>query len=524
MKRFIKKQAGFLSIILLVMIVIIGFLGVIIVNIFTTQTGTIIDHLYATKAFYLAESGLEHGARSLLTPLLTGANPRIACNSVSGHSRLTDVAFAEGVFTVNTLSGSPFYSTATLTSPIIATSATIPVTSTAGYAPAGRIMIDGEMIDYSRVTASQFIVAQRGADGSMPAFHGSGVRVGQYQCSLNAVAGIPNLTAPTATRQLQYGILLQEGWVVGARSGNYLLFSHWNRPELQWQTQLLAVGANREDLNAVAMLSYVDGWAVGNQRSGNFTVARWNGSTWQYAGVRPNGTARDLFGIAAVSANDVWAVGAGGTIQHWNGTAWLTAISPVTTTLTGIALTDANGDGVAEIAWAVGVNGVILRYADASWSIWTQSPIATTQSLNSISSIGSSEAWAVGNNGTIIHWNGVRWNAVPSPTTVKLNAMTMLDTNADGIADTGWAVGNNGVAIRYNGRSWIAQNPGGATLRGVAMATMNDVWAVGNGGRIAHWDGAAWTNIASGVTQHLNGISLIAPKRDATVAWREIFG
>src|SRR5204863_435092 len=72
----------------------------------------------------------------------------------------------------------------------------------------------------------------------------------------------------------------------------------------------------------------------------------------------------NLYGVAAVSANDVWAVGAyyNGTAkqtltEHWNGTAWSVVSSPNVgsgnNSLSGLAAVSAND------VWAVGyyVNG-----------------------------------------------------------------------------------------------------------------------------------------------------------------------
>ena len=57
-------------------------------------------------------------------------------------------------------------------------------------------------------------------------------------------------------------------------------------------------------------------------------------------------------------ANDVWAVGAGGTILHWNGTEW-------SATTTGISnLLSSVGGSSANDVWAVGYGpsgGIILH-------------------------------------------------------------------------------------------------------------------------------------------------------------------
>jgi hypothetical protein len=63
----------------------------------------------------------------------------------------------------------------------------------------------------------------------------------------------------------------------------------------------------------------------------------WNGTIWSKASTPDLPTGSELTGAAAISASDVWAVGAGpspgrtGTVTlivHWNGRSWSTVTSP----------------------------------------------------------------------------------------------------------------------------------------------------------------------------------------------------
>src|SRR5437899_949601 len=61
-------------------------------------------------------------------------------------------------------------------------------------------------------------------------------------------------------------------------------------------------------------------------------IEHWDGSQWTMVSSPNPGSVRDeLYGVAAISANDVWAVGDsfnGGNsnnltlIEHWDGTSW----------------------------------------------------------------------------------------------------------------------------------------------------------------------------------------------------------
>jgi hypothetical protein len=79
-------------------------------------------------------------------------------------------------------------------------------------------------------------------------------------------------------------------------------------------------------------------WAVGLYEfqtpagTADFTLTEhWTGTAWNIV-ASPSPTGDDDFsGVAAVSANDIWAVGGGAGITlvaHWNGTSWALVPSP----------------------------------------------------------------------------------------------------------------------------------------------------------------------------------------------------
>ena len=62
----------------------------------------------------------------------------------------------------------------------------------------------------------------------------------------------------------------------------------------------------------------------------------------------------------AAAPADVWAVGQGGSIIHWDGGAWSAVNSPSTSELYGVW-----GSGPNDV-WAVGENHVVLHYDGAT--------------------------------------------------------------------------------------------------------------------------------------------------------------
>lgn len=148
------------------------------------------------------------------------------------------------------------------------------------------------------------------------------------------------------------------------------------------------------------------GFAVGE--SGE--ILRFDGSDWDNIA---SPTTADLRGVSVVSVSEAWAVGESGRISRWNGSSWSNVSSPTSTQLNSVHMIDTNGDGVANIGWAVGQNGRALRYIRAegapgvgSWSIIN---IPDNNDYNGVTIINANDAWAVGESGHRAHWDGNQW-------------------------------------------------------------------------------------------------------------------
>ncbi|MDO8705843.1 MAG: hypothetical protein Q7J84_12945 [Sulfuricaulis sp.] len=351
----------------------------------------------------------------------------------------------------------------------------------------------------------------------------------------------------------------------------------WNGVTWSDASGLLASGINR-DLRAVTVLSYADSWVVGETGGGAVApcldnrarIGRWDGASWTCSASSPSN--RNLNSVSAVSYNDAWAVGAGGSIVRWNGVAW--SEQNAAQNITARELHGVHALGSAEI-WMTGRNenaggktcgnpsAIVLRYTGA-WSC--QNTGAANRRYRSIfmfpdgmdAGTQPDDGWIVGdlagNDFSIFRWNNPvanQWNNqsfTDNTNRERLNSVTMLDTDGDGLGDDGWAVGrrrNNYLTIlRWNHAcaggaatgTWVvcSINPGAAALRqhlnAVSCVHARECWAVGNGGLILYWNGANWTvHPQSGglpgvlTTANLNGIDLLGARGQPSTAWREIF-
>jgi hypothetical protein len=114
------------------------------------------------------------------------------------------------------------------------------------------------------------------------------------------------------------------------------LVEHWNGSS--WSIVPSPDPQNTSSiLRTVSATGAADIWADGfstnllTNRDG-VLIEHWNGSSWSIsAGVSPYPGPSDLYGAAALSPGDAWAVGGSGgltLIERWNGSSWTVLTSP----------------------------------------------------------------------------------------------------------------------------------------------------------------------------------------------------
>ena len=270
-------------------------------------------------------------------------------------------------------------------------------------------------------------------------------------------------------------------------------------------------------------------------------------------------TVSSLYSLTAIwgsGANDVWAVGSGGTIVHYDGTAWKkTPTDPVTQN----TFRSVWGSGPNDV-WAVSMTDVIFHstgYANgaATWTlepgpgaalpeqraataVWGTGPddvriafrprflidpeVGYYNQWVKTADPGGGGTWGMARGEGSIHgfWgtaSDLWYVADNSETNGWQRGMTVHGTkNAtddmewtvvesqsterlEGIWGSGpndiWAVGDNGTIRRLrNGASrWdIVPSPTTEPLHAIWGSGANDVWAVGDNGTILHFDGTGW--------------------------------
>lgn len=225
-------------------------------------------------------------------------------------------------------------------------------------------------------------------------------------------------------------------WAVGGQvpaigeAGTGTMFHHdgsgWTPVELPPDTPLLNWVHGRDG----------EIWTVGNAGS----ALRYNGSGWDSI---PTPITVPLWGVFVFGPDDVWAVGGdaftdgSAALTHYNGSAWedvpLPPLDRDTAAL--FKVWGVSGDDV----WAVGDNGVILRFDGSEWA---QVASGTARDLISLWGTGPDEIVAVGGRdvGAVARWDGAQWTTT----------------------DIGVLPGLNGVWVNEAGRAVVVGGMGSA--------------------------------------------------------------
>jgi hypothetical protein len=281
---------------------------------------------------------------------------------------------------------------------------------------------------------------------------------------------------------------------------------------------------------------------------------------------------RSLFlgGVAAISANDAWAISTESEearLLHWNGQQWRlvpgVSLHGASITFTGITATASNdiwvvGDYIDSGGPGKGVKILAEHWDGQHWSLKVKGNVPTLGTLNAVTAISPTNVWAVGDDisvvndtptSLVLHWDGQQWHAVPHPLMETLGRNGPNEAEFSAIsalsANDIWMVGNVSIdhpnasaanelkpAIEHwDGQQWqvvTSPDPGGIfdVLNAVTVLSANDVWAVGATDQtvhteygqgqnlIEHWNGKKWRIIASSQSPQkltLTGITAVSP-------------
>jgi hypothetical protein len=131
-----------------------------------------------------------------------------------------------------------------------------------------------------------------------------------------------------------------------------------------------------------------------------------------------------LYSIWGTSLTNIFAVGAGGRILHYDGTAWTTMSSPTTRTLARVS-----GRSATDV-WAVG-DSTLVRFDGTKWNdVPMTGELAAVRSgvpsglqglfQLGLWSSGPNDVYVGGDNGRIARFDGTTWRLMPTGTSRRI--------------------------------------------------------------------------------------------------------
>lgn len=192
-----------------------------------------------------------------------------------------------------------------------------------------------------------------------------------------------------------------------------------------------------------------------------------------------------ILGMHGTSASDVWAVGGGGLIGHFDGKKWERMATPG----------NANGqlNSVFAIsptdAYAVGLTTPkVLHYDGTSWTKVFDLPAVGAFQVKALS---ASSVWATVGNGALAHWDGATWTTIAGPSGATFRALWVF---SDTDILIGGQIGGQSTIWRYDGSAFTAATvPAIGSIFSFWAFSPSNVVATDGSGNVLGYDGATWT-------------------------------
>ncbi len=202
------------------------------------------------------------------------------------------------------------------------------------------------------------------------------------------------------------------------------------------------------------------------------------------------GTSTDLHDIWGNAPDDIWAVGAHGTVQHWDGAVWSDVPVPTTADILAVWGSPTNVEGEPIYVWALTGGDTAIRWDRTSWSVISPLTGRIGASWKRVTGTAVYDTWIFGTDASpdvsIIrpverHLSGTTWTKA------------VLDEELFGLVVDGWC-GPGGLWVagwtvhRLGGIGWVSSYTGvSGGLVGIwGDDWESDMWAVGPDGAFVH--------------------------------------
>jgi hypothetical protein len=257
-------------------------------------------------------------------------------------------------------------------------------------------------------------VAATSADDAWAVGGGQGPVIQHWDGDMWSVIASPNVNLVNGTLMTVSADRADNAWAAGSGSvggdGIGPVIEHWDGTE--WVvTPVLGIDTRYSMVYDIAALSPTDVWVVGQQWD-RALMLHWDGRAWSEVAT-PKVRATRLAAIAAVSSDNIWAVGSSfadvdgngptqGLIQHWDGRRWSLLSPPLLTAGTALGSVTSNG---SNDVWAAGTRtradgssyqSLVLHYDGQRW-VEVEESLLSGLFLRRIVASPGGHVWGIGN-------------------------------------------------------------------------------------------------------------------------------
>jgi photosystem II stability/assembly factor-like uncharacterized protein len=188
------------------------------------------------------------------------------------------------------------------------------------------------------------------------------------------------------------------------------------------------------------------------------------------------------------------ADGSSGTIlKSTDGTTWTTQVSSGPK-LYGISALDAN------VVYAVGASGTVQKTTDGGTNWSSQTTDSSDYVLYGVDAVNSTTAYAVGKNGSdgviLKKTNETSWTTTQTISGIPLNAVSVTPDDPN----VAFAVGDGSAILKTtDGSTWLdsGYSGNGGALSSIYAVSSTKAYAVGLVGSFARLDSSGWVDISA---------------------------